>query len=91
VALIGQAVGRRVRIVRIPRPLAHAALTVTAAAARVTNRATLLHPDKANEFFQQAWVCDPGPLTEATGWRAVIDLERGTRATADWYRERKWL
>jgi hypothetical protein len=51
----------------------------------------VLSRDKAHEFFQPAWICDPAPLTEATGWRAAHDLAAGARATYAWYRRAGWL
>jgi len=88
---IGQAMGRAVRIVTLPRWIATGALTLTSGAARLAGRATILTPDKANEFFAPAWTCDPEPLTAATGWRAAHDLAMGAAETASWYRAAGWL
>lgn len=88
---IGRAMGRRMRLVPLPRPLASGILQVTGLAARLMGRATLLNPDKANEFFQPAWTCDPAPLERDTGWRAAHDAVRGLAATRDWYRSEGWL
>jgi len=91
VRTIGKAAGKDVRLLRIPEPLGRGILQVTGAAARLTNRATVLSPDKAHEFFQPAWTCDPAPLTEATGWAATRDLAAGARETLAWYRTSGWL
>ncbi|MGH7658322.1 MAG: NAD-dependent epimerase/dehydratase family protein, partial [Gemmatimonadales bacterium] len=86
VQTIGRAVNRKVRIVPIPEFAGRAMLHLTGAAARMAGRATILNPDKANEFFQRAWTCDPAALTAVTGWTAGHDLTSGVCATADWYR-----
>lgn len=91
VLAIGRAVGRRVRTFPLPEWLSRGVLTLTAAAARVAGRATVLTPDKANEFFQPAWLGDPAPLERDTGWRAAHDLAAGLAETAAWYREQGWL
>lgn len=91
VRTIGRAMGRRMRLVPLPRPLADGILQVTGLAARLSGRATLLNPDKANEFFQPAWTCDPAPLERDTGWRAAHDVVRGVAATQAWYRREGWL
>ncbi len=91
VELVGAAMGKRVRIVGIPEPLGRAILWCTDRAARVSGKATLLSSDKAAEFFAPAWLADPAPLTTATGWKARHDCETGTRLTAEWYREHRWL
>lgn len=90
---IGRSVGRAVRVLPLPRWMAHTALAIAALAARLTGGTTLLTPDKGNELFAPAWTCDPGGLERVTEgrWTAEYDLERGARHTADWYREAGWL
>jgi len=88
---VAGAMGRRIRLVSLPRWFAGVLFGITATAARLTGGTTLLTPDKANELFAAAWTADPEPLTAATGWRAEYDLLRGTRATAEWYRSAGWL
>ncbi len=91
VAEVGNAVGMRPRLVRLPRWSASIALRLISGAARIRGRATLLTPDKAEDFFAPAWTADPAPLEAATGWRAEHNFERGAAATADWYRAAGWL
>jgi nucleoside-diphosphate-sugar epimerase len=91
VETVGRAAGRRVRIVGLPEFVGRAALRVTDTTARLLGRATVLNYDKANEFFQPAWTCDPTALTDATGWAATHDLARGAEETLAWYRARGWL
>lgn len=83
--------GREVRVLKIPFGLGRAVLHLTGMAARLANRATILTADKGNELFQPAWTCDPAPLTEATGWRAVHGLDAGIPRSIAWYREAGWL
>lgn len=80
-----------VRVLRLPAGLARLALTITGTAARVAGKATILTPDKANEFFQAAWTGDPAPLQRDAGWQAVHGLSSGLAETARWYREHGWL
>jgi nucleoside-diphosphate-sugar epimerase len=88
---VGAALGRSVRVLRLPRPLGSAALSVTGAAARLAGRPTILTPDKANELFQAAWTGDPRPLVEETGWAPEFNLEGGLAHTYEWYRSAGWL
>jgi nucleoside-diphosphate-sugar epimerase len=83
--------GKPVRLVPLPEWLARGVLAITGAGAGLAGQATLLTPDKANEFFQPAWTADPSPLIEETGWRPAHSLEEGLRRTAQWYRENGWL
>jgi nucleoside-diphosphate-sugar epimerase len=95
VEAVGQALepssGHAVRVVPLPRWLALGALTVTGAAARLAGQATILTPDKANEFFQPAWTADPNPLIMETGWQPTHSLTEGLLKTVQWYRESGWL
>lgn len=91
VRAIGRAMGRRMRLLPLPRPVATGILHLTGTAARLAGKATLLNPDKANEFFQPAWTCDPAPLERDTGWRASHDLASGVAETLAWYRREGWM
>jgi dihydroflavonol-4-reductase len=92
------AVGRAVRpdarppiVVPLPTPVARAALWVTGLAAKLTRRATVLTPDKANELLADAWTCSPAALERDTGWTPNYSLAAGLAKTVAWYRERGWL
>jgi len=88
---IGRTLGRAVRIVPLPGPVARGLLWVIGSIVHLTGRATLLSADKANEFLAPAWTCRPDALTRDTGWRAETALEAGLQRTADWYRSHGWL
>lgn len=88
---VGEALGKRVATPGVPEWLARGVLSLTGAAARVANQATLLNADKANEFFQPAWTADPAGLTRDTGWQAQHDLASGVALTVAWYRDAGWL
>jgi nucleoside-diphosphate-sugar epimerase len=87
----GRAMGTTPRVVSLPGGVARGLLGAIAAGARLAGRATVLTPDKANEFFAAAWTFSPEPLLRDTGWRAAYDLESGFRRTVAWYREHRWL
>ena len=92
VELAGRAAGKRVGVVvGIPEPLGRAILWTTDRVARLAGKATVLSYDKAAEFFAPAWLADPSPLTQATGWTAGHDFETGARLTVEWYRRNRWL
>ena len=91
VRAIAAAMGRRVAVVGVPRPVGRALLMLTETGARCTGQATILTADKANEFFQSAWTGDPTPLLRDSGWRAAHDLTSGLTETYHWYRSAGWL
>jgi nucleoside-diphosphate-sugar epimerase len=91
VRAVGSAMGRRVRLVPVPRPLGRAILGLTEASARLAGQTTILTRDKANEFFQVAWTGDPRPLIRDSGWRAAHNIASGMADTYRWYRGAGWL
>jgi nucleoside-diphosphate-sugar epimerase len=91
VRAIAATMGRRARILPIPRWAGRLALHVTGAAAALARKATILNADKANEFFETAWTGDPAPFMRDTGWCAAHDLARGLAETHRWYRAEGWL
>jgi 2-alkyl-3-oxoalkanoate reductase len=91
VRAIAGAMGRRLSVVPISAPIGRVLLAVTEVAARIAGQSTILTRDKANEFFQRAWIGDPGPLGRDSGWRAAHDLESGLADTYRWYRNAGWL
>jgi nucleoside-diphosphate-sugar epimerase len=91
VRAIAGTMGRRLSIVPTPAPVGRVLLAVTEAAARIAGQTTILTRDKANEFFQDAWTGDPGPLSRDSGWWAAHDLKSGLADTYRWYRNAGWL
>ena len=75
----------------LPPWATRALLAVTGTAAGLVGKSTFLSPDKGYEYLAEAWVCSPKKLEKATGWRAEVAVEEGTRTTANWYRENGWL
>jgi len=91
VATVAAAAGRRPWVIPVPFVVGRIFLAATEAVARLIDRPTVLTRDKGKELFQDAWICDPSPLTRATGWRAEHPLASGATITIDWYRQHKWL
>jgi nucleoside-diphosphate-sugar epimerase len=91
VRTIAAVMGRRLTVVRIPPVAGRILLRITETGARLTGQTTILTTDKANEFFQPAWVASPAELTRDTGWRAARDLRTGLAETHQWYRSAGWL
>jgi nucleoside-diphosphate-sugar epimerase len=91
VEAVGQAVGTRPRVVRLPGALARGGLWVVGSLANLVGRSTVLSADKASEFLAPAWTCTGEALARDTGWRAATNLETGLARTAAWYRVEGWL
>jgi nucleoside-diphosphate-sugar epimerase len=84
---IGRSIGRQPTIVPLPELVTRGLLALTGGWAALLRRKTILRPDKANEFYQEAWTGDPSSFIAHTGWAPRFDLARGTADTAGWYRQ----
>ena len=88
---VGKALGKTMRFLPLPIPVARAALWTVGSIAGVFGRASVLSSERAAEFLAPAWTCRADALRSDTGWQACIDLEPGLNRTAEWYRREGWL
>lgn len=88
---VGDALGRRPRLVSLPVPVAQAVAVTLELAAKLRRRAAILNRERVREMTQDRWVCDPSRAIADLEIRPAFDVERGIGATAAWYREHGWL
>jgi nucleoside-diphosphate-sugar epimerase len=89
--LVGEAVGRRVRSVRVPAALISAIAGASEIAAAAVGRSVIFNRDKARELLAPGWLCDTEAARADLEYEAKIPLAEGLRATARWYRQQGWL
>jgi uncharacterized protein YbjT (DUF2867 family) len=85
--LVGVAVGRPGVLV-LPVPGFALRLAATAERFRLGDKAKLT-PDRVRYFCHPDWVAQKRP--PASIWQAQVKGAEGLKATADWYREQRWL
>jgi dihydroflavonol-4-reductase len=88
---IGDAVGRRPRVIPAPRPVGQTIAWGARAMARVTGVKPLLTPERIQDLTQPDWTCDDTRARRELGYAPAISLADGLRETAAWYREQHWL
>lgn len=88
VRLIGEAVGRRPLVMRVPAAGMLAGAAIDTAFARLGGRLPKLSFDRARYFAHPDWVSRGGPIP---GWSPRIAAREGLAATAAWYRAEGWL
>ena len=89
--LVGAAVNRTVRPLRVPAPFISALAAVSETLARVVGRSSIFNRDKARELLAPGWLCETDAARLELKFEAGIPLPDGLRATAQWYREHGWL
>ena len=85
-AAIGEAVGRRVRAVPLPRPALYAAALVETTAAALAGRLPRLSLDRAGYLAHPDWSADSRPFLALGLWQPETALAEGMTTTARWYR-----
>lgn len=88
---LGRALGRRVRLVRLPAAVFEAAGAAAEAVARLLGRRPVFDRRRARDVARYGYTCDPAPAERALGWWAETPLEEGLARTAAWYRDAGWL
>jgi nucleoside-diphosphate-sugar epimerase len=89
--MVGDAVGRKVRVMRVPAALFRGLAAVNETVAGLAGRSSIFNRDKARELLAPGWLCETEAARAALNFEAGIPLADGLRTTAQWYRERGWL
>jgi nucleoside-diphosphate-sugar epimerase len=86
-----KAVGRQVRLVRLPGPFWQVTGTVAEAASRLLGMTPQFDRRTADDLARLDWTVSLDSVRDALGWTPQTSLRDAMLATADWYREKGWL
>jgi nucleoside-diphosphate-sugar epimerase len=90
-ALLAGLLGRPVRPVSVPGPLAWCVGAASELVCAFAGRPALLSRDKVREAREGSWTCDGAKAARELGFQATISLAEGLRETIAWYRGEGWL
>lgn len=90
-AAAGSALGRRVAVLPVPRPVMAAIAGLNGLRQALGAPTQILTRWKVAEIFHGDWAVHDRRLAEATGFRARYDLWSGFDDTVRWYRAQGWL
>jgi nucleoside-diphosphate-sugar epimerase len=88
---LGNAVGKPVRLVKIPNAIWQVGGTVAEAAARLVRMPPQFDRRTADDLSRLDWTADPREAEASLGWRATTRLREAMEETGRWYREHGWL
>jgi dihydroflavonol-4-reductase len=88
---VARTLGRKLRILTVPKPVARVLMGTVGRLARLTGGSSVLSAERAAEFLAPAWTCRSDALRRDAGWEARTTLETGLQRTAAWYQEEGWL
>lgn len=85
---IGDAVGKRVRALHVPRPVLMGAARLDRI---LRGKGAKLTPDRASYMAHPDWTSDPARQVPAALWKPQVPTRQGLADTARWYRQQGWL
>ena len=88
---LGRALGRTVRILRLPPAVLVSAGVVAERAAGLWGLDPPFDERRARDLAVNSWTCDVSGTEEALAWRAEVSLYEGLERTVRWYRRAGWL
>lgn len=88
---MAEAIGRRVRIVRVPRPVLHGASVVSTALSRVLGFTNQLDTKQVDQMTAPAFVCSSAALEAAHAWSPQVSLVAALAKAWAAYRADGWL
>ena len=91
IAAAEHAFGKTAFRVRIPATLLQLIGHANAGLRLFPGYTPMLTPEKVRELTHPDWVANCQEIRTATGWSPRIPVDRGFRATIDWYRLHSWL
>jgi nucleoside-diphosphate-sugar epimerase len=89
--MVGAALGRKIRVLRVPGIALVAAANVSETISGLLGKSTIFNREKAAELMVPAWLCETEMARRDFGFEAAIPLQEGFNETASWYRQQGWL
>jgi nucleoside-diphosphate-sugar epimerase len=87
----GDALGRKVRTLKVPVSVLKTVAAVSETWGRVTGNMPVFNRDKVNELTAAGWVCGWEKAQREIAFKADLDFAEGLLETTKWYREQGWL
>ena len=89
--LMADALGKRLRVIRVRKWAMAVAATVGEVMGAVRSKPSPLNWDKYREGTASGWVASPKKLMSQTGFAPAKSLAEHYRDTIEWYREAGWI
>lgn len=89
--VISEVMGSRAIRLRIPHAIVYTVAVIAQALSVFSKKAATFNIEKAKDFVQQRWTCDPSKAREDFGFEQQISLLDGMKRTVQWYKKEGWL
>lgn len=88
---IGNALGRRPRVVEVSPGIADAVAKVERVRGMLMGVKPFITPDRLTELMQSDWTCSDARARLDLEYEPKVSLSEGIQSTAEWYRSVGWL
>jgi len=88
---IASVLGIKVRRIRVPKSVLPAIGFFNEKISKMFGKNTIVNSDKIKELMYPEWVCDIAKARGELCFQPQVDIKKGIKWTADWYKIHKWL
>lgn len=86
--LAGQAQGRKISVMLLPRAIVSVAAFGAMVVSNILKKAFVFSPAKVNELYHVDWVVSGSQIS---GWQPEVQFKEGFSLTLSWYQQKGWL
>lgn len=87
----GQAMGIKLKKVKIPLPFLYWAALASEIKSKITKSPSIFDRNKYRDMKQKGWIADTNKATEKLSFQPRYALQEAVKETLDWYIENNWL
>jgi nucleoside-diphosphate-sugar epimerase len=87
----GQAMGKKLKKVKIPIPIGYLVALIADIAGRINKKPSILNLGKFKQMRQTAWIADMKKAKEKLSFQPQYSLQDAIQETLNWYLKHDWL
>ncbi len=89
--LAGQAMGKKLKKVKIPIPIGFLVALIADIAGRINKKPSILNLGKFKQVRQRSWIADMKKAKEKLSFQPQYSLQDAIQETLNWYLKHNWL
>lgn len=89
--LVGQAMGKKLKKVKIPIPIGYLVALIADIAGRINKKPSILNLGKFKQMRQRGWIADMKKAKEKLSFQPQYSLQDAIQETLNWYLKHNWL
>lgn len=89
--LAGQAMGKKLKKVKIPIPIGYLVALIADIAGRINKKPSILNLGKFKQMRQRGWIADMKKAKEKLSFQPQYSLQDAIKETLNWYLKHNWL